>query len=164
MVSLESNQTTYQMLDSLGDVAAALRRVLGDSLLALVVFGSRARGEATGASDWDLLVVARDLPENVFERHLRLKALLPSEWRGKVALLARTPAEIEYRLSSLMLDIALDGVVVYDPEGYAARRLAGLRKLIEKRGLHRERVGKDLIWRWEHFPGFDWTLEWEEGL
>ncbi len=76
-----------------------------------------------------------------------------------VAVPARTPAEIERWLTSLMLDIALDGVVLYDREGYAERRLAALRRLIERRGLRRERVGKDLVWRWEKFPGFDWELE-----
>jgi len=22
-------------------------------------------------------------------------------------------------------------------------------------------VQDDLVWRWERFPGYDWTLEWE---
>lgn len=38
-------------------------------------------------------------------------------------------------MPSLFLDIALDGVVLCDPEGYASERLESLRKLIEKKGL-----------------------------
>jgi len=39
---------------------------------------------------------------------------LPVEWRGQVSLLSRTTSEFESHLSSLMLDIALDGIVLYD--------------------------------------------------
>jgi hypothetical protein len=53
------------------------------------------------------------------------------------------------------------GRVLYDPKGYVTRRLAGLRRLIEERGLYRERVQDSLAWRWKEFPGFDWRLEWE---
>jgi predicted nucleotidyltransferase len=37
-----------------------LRRLLGDNLLALRLFGSRARGEGSEESDLDVLVVLRD--------------------------------------------------------------------------------------------------------
>lgn len=58
-----------------------------------------------------------------------------------------------------MLDIALDGIVLDDPEGYATGRLEALKKLLARKGLHRKQEGKDFIWTWERFPGFDWTLE-----
>lgn len=129
--------------------------------MAIVLFGSRARGEADEASDWDLLVIARNLPDETLERHIRLKKMLPPLWRGRVSILAKTPQELEARLPALFLDIALDGIVLYDVDGYATRRLAGLKQLLEKRGLYRQRVQDDLVWRWERFPGFDWSLEWE---
>ncbi|HEC35029.1 MAG TPA: nucleotidyltransferase domain-containing protein [Anaerolineae bacterium] len=150
-----------QKPDVLAEVVAALKRGLGDRLVAVLLFGSRARGEADEGSDWDLLVIARELPDRTLERHMRLKKALPVAWRGRVAILARTPEEFEARLSSLYLDIALDGIVLYDPDDYMTRRLAGLRRLIEERGLYRERVRDGLVWRWERFPGFDWALEWE---
>lgn len=55
----------------------------------------------------------------------------------------------------------LHGILLYDPEGYAATRLGHLRRLLETHGLHREVNRRDLIWRWRQFPGFDWSLEWE---
>ena len=147
----------------LTEVVTALKQGLGDHLVAVLLFGSRARGEADEASDWDLLVIAHNLPRRTFERHIRLKRSLPVAWRGQTAILAKTPEEFEAHLPSLYLDIALDGIVLYDPNDYATRRLASLRKLIEERGLCRERVQDSLVWRWEHFPGFDWALEWEAG-
>lgn len=158
----QSNQDKKQIHQALSPVVAALRQGLGDKLVAVVLFGSRARGDATQASDWDLLVIARHLPSRFFQRHIQLKMLLPVEWRAKVSLLARTPEEFDAYLTSLMLDIALDGIVLDDPEGYATERLAALRRLIERKGLQRKQTGKDFVWTWERFPGFDWSLEWED--
>jgi len=59
------------------------------------------------------------------------------------------------------LDIALDSVVLYDPEGYVTDRSARLRRLIRDQGLQRVRIGRDLVWRWQQFPGYDWSLSWE---
>jgi Polymerase beta, Nucleotidyltransferase len=52
-------------------IVSGLREGLGDDLLAVVLFGSRARGEAREGSDWDFLVVARDLPKRTLERAFR---------------------------------------------------------------------------------------------
>jgi predicted nucleotidyltransferase len=146
---------------AIAEVVAALRQGLGDNLVAIVLFGSRARDEADETSDWDLLVIAHHLPEKLFQRHLQLKAMLPVGWRGQVSLLARTPEEFTASLPALFLDIALDGIVLYDIDNYVAKRLTGLKRLLEKRGLHRERVQHEMVWRWQRFPGFDWALEWE---
>ncbi|MEA3342015.1 MAG: nucleotidyltransferase domain-containing protein [Chloroflexota bacterium] len=145
---------------TMAGVVAALKRELGDDLVAVVIFGSRARGEANEASDWDLLVVAHNLPKRTLERHVRLKKSLPVAWRGQTSILSKTLEEFESYLPSLFLDIALDGVVLYDPDGYVSNRLSELKRMIEKRGLRRERVQNDLVWRWDRFPGFGWSLEW----
>jgi hypothetical protein len=57
----------------------------------------------------------------------------------------------------------LDGIVLYDPEGYAAERLGRLRALLDQRGLRREANQRDLTWHWQKFPGFNWSLEREAG-
>ena len=145
----------------LGQPVEALRRGLGDRLIAVLLFGSRARGEAHRNSDWDLLVLARDLPPRLFQRHRLLKQMLPAAERGRISLLARTPQEFEGSLPALYLDIALDGIVLYDPDGYIADKLARLRAMIGEKGLRRERAGRYLVWRWQEFPGFGWALEWE---
>lgn len=140
---------------------AALRTALGDQLIAVVLFGSRARGEASAESDWDLLVIAEGLPERQFERHLFLKQLLPSGCRGAVSMLAKTPQEFEAHLPSLYLDIAVDGQILYDPDGYAAKKLGALQRLIEASGLYRERTEAGDVWRWKKQPPNPWVLRWE---
>ena len=159
--AMEATVENEDIARQMAAVLAALKQGLGDDLVAIVLFGSRARGEADEASDWDLLLIARDLPHKPFQRHLHLKQMLPADWRGRVAILAKTPEEFESYLTSLFLDIALDGIILHDPEGYMADRLARLRRLIQEQGLQRTRVNGDLIWRWRRFPGFDWSLDWE---
>ena len=153
-----SSQTQKRLLNQ---AVEALNRQMGDRLVAIVLFGSRARGEAQEDSDWDLLVLAHDLPPRLFQRHRLLKQMLPAGSRGYISLLAKTPQEFEASLPALYLDIALDGIVLYDSDGYIHEKLAQLRRLIGAKGLRRERVGQDLVWRWLKFPGFGWALEWE---
>jgi predicted nucleotidyltransferase len=156
------NQAQAQSQQILIPVVTALRQGLGGNLVSVVLYGSRAREDATASSDWDLLVIARNLPSSFFHRHLQLKKCLPAGWRGWASLLAYTPTEFETRVTSLMLDIALDGVVLDDPGGYATAKLALLRRLIEIKGLYRKQQGKDFIWSWNLFPGPDWSVEWDE--
>jgi uncharacterized protein len=136
----------------------ALRAALGERLSAVVLFGSRARGDASPQSDWDLLVLAEGLPEHPFDRHLFINPLLPLSPGGGISALARTPEEFESGLSSLYLDIALDGMVLYDPRGYAAERLAAIRRAMDEAGLYRERNEAGDVWRWKNQPAGRWTL------
>ena len=80
----------------------------------------------------------------------------------QIILFAKTPQEFDTDVPSLWLDIALDGIMLYDPHGYAAERLGRLRRLLDRMGLIRERRGHDLIWRWRQFPGFTWSFTWEQ--
>ena len=148
----------------LTEVIAALEQNLGDALVSVILFGSRARGDSHKSSDWDLLVIAHDLPLKLFERHAKLKTSLPVAWRADVAVLSKTPQEFETHLPSLFLDIALDGIILYDTNNYAREKLTKLKQFIQQQGLHREKIEHDWFWRWEHFPGFNWSLNWEEVL
>jgi len=139
----------------------ALQEALGERLLAVVLFGSRARGEAGRASDWDLLVVAEDLPQRPFDRQLFFGQALWRKCDFAVSVLAKTPQEFEASVPSLYLDIALDGCILYDPRGYAAEKLAAVRRLIERLGLRRERTDAGDLWRWEKEPAGAWALRWE---
>ncbi|MGH3088095.1 MAG: nucleotidyltransferase domain-containing protein [Rubrobacteraceae bacterium] len=132
---------------------------LGNDLVAVVLFGSRARGESREGSDWDVLVVASNLPGRILERAVYLKRMLPEFRRGEVGLLAKTPEEFAAGLPELYLDIAVDGVILHDADEYMAKRLRFLRAVIRDKGLRREKDGRNLIWRWRNAPGADVPLE-----
>lgn len=144
------------------EVIRCLKEQLGDNLVAAVLFGSRARGEATEQSDWDLLVLAKALPTRTLARYRFLKNLLPPHWRGRVSILAKTPPEFESALPPLYLDIACDGQVLYDPTGYMQRKMYQVQRLIHRLGLVRSRRGQDTVWGWKTPPKAGWALRWEE--
>jgi hypothetical protein len=77
-----------------------------------------------------------------------------------VSILAKTPEQFHGAVSSLYLDVALDGQTLYDPRGFAASRLGALRRGIENLGLYREPVPEGFDWRWEKTPAASWSLSW----
>jgi predicted nucleotidyltransferase len=119
------------------------------------------RGDHWPESDWDLLVIATGLPEKLLERYHYLKSTLPPGMRGAVSMLAKTPEEFEARVSSVYLDIALDGRILYDPLGYAVEKLATLRRIMDKAGLYRQRTPSGDMWVWRDPPRGPWAIEWE---
>lgn len=151
----------YGSAASLDQVVRALREGLGGRLVSVVLFGSRARGDEGEDSDWDLLVIAEGLPEGSMSRRKFIRGLLPPKWRHRVSVIAKTPEEFESSLPPLYLDIALDGIIIYDPRDYASKKLSYIRDRIEELGLRRRRLGKGWVWLWRSPPGTDWEIEWK---
>lgn len=145
---------------TLAPVVDAFQAGLGENLVSLVLFGSQARRSARSESDWDLLVIATGLPNKILKRNQSLLSLLPLSWRYRVSILAKTSAEFEAVLPSLYLDIALDGVVLYDRYGYIQEKLGYIRRQIKQMGLERQKANEDWLWVWERLPGINWELEW----
>jgi uncharacterized protein len=158
---VNNNPSLHINQNLLDQALPALRVALGANLIAVVLYGSRAKGEAHDQSDWDLLIIADNLPEKSLARHFFLKRALPANCRGAVSLLGKTPAEIEARVSPLYLDIALDGLILYDPNGYGASKLAKLKNLIDKSGLYRLRCPEGDVWKFTKTPSQSWYLAWE---
>jgi predicted nucleotidyltransferase len=150
------NTATIATLDP---VTEALKAKLGDDLIAVVLFGSRARGEGKRSSDWDLFLIAEGLPENPFDRQLALRTLLPRK-SARVSILAKTQREFETTFPPLYLDLAVDGVVLYDPQAYMQERLNKIRRIIEEASLTRARRRNALVWEWREVPQDRWRIDW----
>lgn len=127
-------------------VRDTLAASLADRFIGLVLFGSRARGDHSDLSDWDLLLVAEGLPERVFARNCFLVAALPPKLRGSVSIIARTPAEFAIQSSTLYLEIAATGQILHDPTGMVEARLSALREWASKAGWKRVQDGPDSYW------------------
>lgn len=146
-------------LQKLHPVIEALKAKLGEGLVAIVLFGSRARAEGTGGRDWDLFLIAERLPENPFDRQLELRALLATVAEG-VSLVAKTREEFQAGFPPLYLDLSVDGIVLYDPEKYMTAKLEEIRGIIRLAGLWRSRRNDGFIWKWRRRPQGRWCIDW----
>lgn len=148
--------------NELKPVITVLKNNLEDDLMAIILFGSQARGDARPESDWDLLLLARNLPASLWKRQQKIQTLLPPQWRHQVNILAHTPAEWFNRVTPLALDIATDGLILYEkvPDSVSSRLLA-LRAQLQQLGLERQQLeAGEWLWLWRDEPQPQWQLEW----
>ncbi|WP_459942885.1 nucleotidyltransferase domain-containing protein [Deferrisoma palaeochoriense] len=139
-----------------------LRRRFGPRLRCVVLFGSRARGDASRLSDHDILVVAEGLPPDPLARQRELASAQLAVLRevpGRLGFVAKTPEEFERSLTPLLLDVCADGVCLYGADYFEPWRERAARA-IERSGLRRERVGATLMWLFPKPPPKDWELSW----
>ena len=141
-------------------VADRYDHALGDDLLGVAAYGSRARGRASAGSDHDILLVARRLPPDPFLRSRAVRRPLKGlHAAAEVHVLARTDGEFLADVTALHMDLAVDAVVLLERDGFLARHLARVRELISLAGLSRD---EDLSWRWIDRPRVkDWSIRWD---
>lgn len=168
LLSPEDALFSYVNLENLGRIkeeryvhilvkaSRSLHRRYGEGLTSLCLYGSVARGTATETSDVDLLVVA-DLEGSLGERLEKLYGSMESirdersflYRRGiytDVSLYPLTRSEAS-RFLPLYLDIAEEGVILYDRQGFLRRVLLQCRALVERRGGRRLCLGDRWIWK-----------------
>jgi predicted nucleotidyltransferase len=159
---ITKTSTEPAVAEQLLPVIVALQHALGDGLIALVLFGSRARSDARPDSDWDLLLIAKGLPDSPVQRAQFVQSLLPQEWRYQINLLSHTPEEWFRRVTPLALDISLDGILLYDnAQPLFLDRLSALRRQLAQLGLERRLINGEWLWLWRDQPQRRWELEWK---
>lgn len=119
----------------------------GENLEAVVLFGSHARGKAAELSDIDFFVVVQDLPkEPMKRRYIVYDALTPvlRKFKREVSVIEAEAKEIGKRITPLLINIAHDGVILYDKTGKIASLFARIREAVKKAGLmkYETREGK----------------------
>jgi predicted nucleotidyltransferase len=90
---------------------AAVDEIYGDRLARVVLFGSRARGDARPDSDYDVAVFLRDMPDRIVElnRHADLGTALLDE-TGELVHAMPYRVETYNEPTPLMHEIRADGV------------------------------------------------------
>jgi predicted nucleotidyltransferase len=134
-----------------------LRQAYGDDLLAVVLFGSVARGTPHACSDTDWLVVLRQRSAEPRKDHRGCeearRALTPElAAAAETGLLSepqfhlRSAAEAEQG-GALFLDLCHDGHILHDPDGWTARFMARYRERLAAQGSVRVPWGEGWYWR-----------------
>lgn len=145
------------MEDIVAAVPPLLIEAYGETLLAVVLFGSVARGTPHSHSDSDWLVVLRQRSTDPRSDHHGVERM-----RQQLApLLAAAAAEgllsepqVHLRSAAeaeqggpLFLDLCHDGIPLHDPEGWADRFLADYRLRLQRQGSVRVPWGDGWYWR-----------------
>jgi len=139
-----------------------LKEAFENNLWGIVFFGSRARGEGKSYSDWDILILADGVPENPVDRTIFLSDLFFKKGVRGISPILRTKEEFENNLRPLYLDIAWDGIILFERAGYVKSKINEVKEIIEKAGLQRKRKNEGWVWEWARptKPGA-WKIEWK---
>lgn len=119
----------------------------GENLEAVVLFGSIARKEAAEQSDIDFFVVIHNLPkEPVRRRFMVYDTLTPilRKFKRDVSVIEVDAGDIGRQITPLLINIAHDGIILYDKHGKIGRFFSRIRSAVKKAGLvrYKTRDGK----------------------
>ena len=132
-----------------------LTRKYKNKIVAVGLFGSRARGEETPKSDYDFIVIVKNW-EKSLDRRFKIYHTLFQVIKKDITLIdvnydeAKALLNGELTLTSTMLNILYDCKIIYDPQGILNRLVLETRGLVKKLGLKRYRVGRSYGWDFVH--------------
>lgn len=123
--------------------------MFGEELVGIAAYGSWARGEARPDSDLDLLIVLRE--------GFPLRRSLYDDWDASPLQANGLPVEPSIvrlpngaEVSGLWAEVAIDGIVIFDPELRLSRCLSGLRKRITEGELVGGTLNDQRYWSKAH--------------
>ncbi len=154
---INATSRTYRALAE--QFAAILRRELGQRLTSIVLYGSVARGSARQNSDIDVLIIAGETDEereatrheiwkwdDAFEDQPEVVALRKAGYPARLEIYVLSKAQAR-RGTPIYLDMTLEAVVLYDPEGFFDRRIQLIKRRMAELNSYREWVEQDLyVW------------------
>lgn len=129
----------------------ALKERMGQRLLAVALFGSVARGEATEESDIDLLVIVDERPSTALQECLLVRRQVEPYPLRRISPVVTTPEMLRQNFL-ILLDILDHGITLYDPQGVLADLMARLKRRLEEWGSKKVQL-PDGSWFWDLKPG-----------
>ena len=132
-------------------------------LLAMIHFGSTARGIVKPATDIDVLCIFNSFPAEHLEKRTMLelfeantqtplKTLKNEGLDWTLSVLPRTQDQLEY-FSPLFLDLALEGKVVLDSQLVGANFIASILAWQKKHGAYKTSPAEGGYWMLSKNPG-----------
>jgi len=152
----------FKVIECLRKAIEELIEKYNDKVIALGIFGSIARGEATEKSDIDVIVVLTNWKRSM-ERRFEIYDILWKYIKRDITLIdvdyetMKGILEGKINLTTTMLNILYDCTVIYDKFGILNQLVHEVRKYTEKEKLSRYRVGRAYGWKRERRNVYDQT-------
>lgn len=137
-----------------------LTKYFKENLVSVVFFGSRARREAKPESDYDIFLVANELPKRILDRQSHVRKAISFKFEQKISIHAKTKAEFERGFPPLYLDLGLDGQILYDTANYMHKKINRIQEITKDSGLYRVKRNGGHVWEWKRQPGPYWSVTW----
>ena len=148
-------------------LTSSLRALLGERLLALIHFGSTARGSEKSHvefTDIDVLVVVQCLPNELkgfistvarldsaeIKEALYQLEMQSSGCKRELSLVVKTSEDLKPN-KSFSFELAHDGVVIFDPSQWVRDFFLRTESYIAENGIVRKEIG--LKWYWTGIKG-----------
>jgi len=129
------------------EVVNAFCQVFKDELVALVLYGSYARGEQKKSSDIDLLIVLKKIDDRyeVFKKFIQVEKILEQSFYKKLKEKGFDPyispvfldVENATRFRPLYIDIVFDAKILYDKDNIMKETFERVKKRLEELGAKR---------------------------
>jgi predicted nucleotidyltransferase len=133
------------------EIVSAFCQVFKDELVALVLYGSYARGEQKKSSDIDLLIVLKKIDDRyeVFKKFIQVEKILEQSFYKKLKEKGFDPyispvfldVENATRFRPLYIDIVFDAKILYDKDNIMKETFERVKKRLEELGAKRIKYG-----------------------
>lgn len=124
--AIERGLSTGDLQGSQPQIISSAERQFGEAFLGLLLYGSRARGDAYETSDTDILLVVDPSVRIERELYRSWDTILPSDISLNISNLPSSARDA----GSLWFECALDAKVLHDPTGIIRRRLEEIKEMI----------------------------------
>ena len=99
---------------AVGELIEKLKKTYGDSLVKVILYGSKARGDSTEDSDIDIMVVLKNFDkwENEFNKIFDIVYEVETKYDYEVLISFIIKSQIEFNISNmpLMLNVKDEGI------------------------------------------------------
>jgi len=111
---------TKKEKEALEEFVEACKKKLGESLVSIVLFGSRVKGYARKDSDYDLLIIAKNLPDikerlNLLEKE---ENKIWDKYKIKISSLLLEEEEIFYPVNPLLFGVLSGYKVLFGEKNF----------------------------------------------
>jgi predicted nucleotidyltransferase len=131
-------------LELVHEACENLVKQLGDKIVAVSLFGSMARGEASDRSDLDFFVVVRNFRDK--DRRFKIYHCLHSIVKRDLTVIDVDEDKLfrnDLEINSLLLNIIWDSIILYDPSGRLRELFERVKNAVkDKLERYRTRDGK----------------------
>jgi predicted nucleotidyltransferase len=108
------NNLTEKEKQAVKELVDELKKLYGDNLSRVILYGSKARGDATEDSDIDIMIVLKDVKDKSKELEKLIKLTTEIDFRYETLISVTLQSEEEYlkKRSPLLLNVRKEGIVL----------------------------------------------------